>query len=55
MQWTKVIFAGLMEVVWVIGLTHSHLLYQWILTIALISLSFWMMVSASRILPVGTV
>ncbi|PWZ93657.1 QacE family quaternary ammonium compound efflux SMR transporter, partial [Staphylococcus pseudintermedius] len=47
--------AGLMEVVWVIGLTHSHLLYQWILTIALISLSFWMMVSASRILPVGTV
>lgn len=37
MQWTKVIFAGLMEVVWVIGLTHSHLLYQWILTIALIS------------------
>lgn len=55
MQWTKVIFAGLMEVVWVIGLTHSHQLYQWILTIAIISLSFWMMVSASRVLPVGTV
>ncbi len=55
MQWAKVVIAGLLEVVWVIGLNHSYHFYQWVLTIALIGLSFWMMVSASNHLPVGSV
>ncbi|ARJ50453.1 DMT family transporter [Staphylococcus lutrae] len=55
MQWIKVILAGFIEVIWVIGLTHVHHFYQWLLTIAIICLSFWMMLSASRVLPVGTV
>ncbi|WP_210125170.1 SMR family transporter [Staphylococcus sp. GDY8P85P] len=55
MQWLKVIFAGLIEVVWVIGLSNAHNFVTWLFTLIFIGLSFYLMISASRHLPVGTV
>ncbi|MBI5974599.1 DMT family transporter [Staphylococcus canis] len=55
MQWLKVFVAGIVEVFWVIGITHSTHWYQWLLTLLCIGFSFWMMLSASKYLPVGTV
>lgn len=55
MQWLKVFTAGIVEVFWVIGITHSTHLYEWCFTLLCIIFSFWMMLSASKHLPVGTV
>lgn len=54
-EWTKVILAAILEVFWVIGLTHSNNLFQWTLTIFLIVASNYLMVSATSKLPTGTV
>lgn len=54
-EWIKVILAAVLEVFWVIGLTHSNNLFQWALTILLISVSNYLMISATSKLPTGTV
>lgn len=53
-EWMKVLAAALLEVFWVIGLTHSDTIIQWILTILLIVLSNYLMISATNKLPTGT-
>ena len=55
MQWLKVILAGLIEVVWVVGLDNAHNFLTWLFTLVFLSLSFYLMLSASNHLPVGTV
>ncbi|UDI77674.1 QacE family quaternary ammonium compound efflux SMR transporter [Staphylococcus taiwanensis] len=55
MQWLKVIFAGLIEVVWVVGLNNAHDIKTWLFTLIFIALSFYLVISASKYLPVGTV
>ena len=55
MQWLKVILAGLIEVIWVIGLNNAHNFVTWLFTLVFIALSFYLMISASKQLPVGTV
>lgn len=55
MQWLKVILAGIVEILWVTSLDHAHSLATWILTLILIALSFYLVISASKFLPVGTV
>ena len=55
MQWLKVILAGLIEVIWVIGLNNAHIFVTWLFTLVFIALSFYLMISASKQLPVGTV
>ena len=54
MQWLKVILAGLIEVIWVIGLNNAHN-FVTVIYISFIALSFYLMISASKQLPVGTV
>lgn len=54
-EWTKVILAAGLEIFWVIGLTHSSTITQWMLTISLIILSNYLMISATSALPTGTV
>lgn len=54
-EWTKVLVAGIFEVGWVIGLKHASTLVEWGLTILAIFFSFYLMISASQKLPVGTV
>lgn len=55
MQWLIVILAGLIEVIWVIGLNNAHNFVTWLFTLVFIALSFYLMISASKQLPVGTV
>ncbi|GIQ71513.1 QacE family quaternary ammonium compound efflux SMR transporter [Xylanibacillus composti] len=53
--WISVIIAALFEVCWVIGLKHASHLWEWAGTAVAIVISFYLMIRASRYLPVGTV
>lgn len=54
-NWLKVVIAGVFEVGWVVGLKHSTTPLTWGLTLVAIFFSFYLMISASEELPVGTV
>ena len=53
--WFQVIMAAFLEMFWVIALTHSTTTLQWITTVVLIVLSNYLMISATKTLPTGTV
>jgi len=53
--WLSVIIAATFEVGWVIGLKHANNLWEWGATAVAILFSFYLMIRASRYLPVGTV
>lgn len=57
MAWTLLIFAGLLEVVWAIGLKYTHgftrLVPSVITAVAMIA-SIFLLANAMKILPVGT-
>lgn len=54
-EWIKVVGAALFEVMWVIGLKHASTIWEWLITVVAIIISFYVIVSASAKLPVGTV
>ncbi|MCQ6558572.1 DMT family transporter [Paenibacillus mendelii] len=54
-DWLKVIIAALFEVGWVIGLKHADSFLEWGGTAVAIFVSFYLMITASRHIPVGTV
>ncbi|MEW9670006.1 multidrug efflux SMR transporter [Ammoniphilus sp. 3BR4] len=54
-DWIFVVLAGFFEFIWVTGLKHSNTLWEWIGTIAAIYISFYVLIRASKRLPVGTV
>jgi paired small multidrug resistance pump len=54
-NWVKVIIAAIFEVLWVIGLKHADGIWEWTGTIIAIYISFYLMIMASKHLPVGTV
>ncbi|BCU53001.1 paired small multidrug resistance pump [Staphylococcus auricularis] len=54
-QWLKVVLAGICEILWVVGLTHSTNWIMWAITFILIGLSFYLVINTSKHLPVGTV
>lgn len=47
--------AGGLEVVWVSGLKHSDVWWQWVITIASIVFSFKVFLDSAAKLPIGTV
>lgn len=53
--WLSVLIAALFEVTWIIGLKHANEVWEWSVTIVAIIVSFYLMIMASRSLPVGTV
>jgi paired small multidrug resistance pump len=53
--WVSVIIAAIFEVGWVVGLKHASNLWEWAGTAIAIFVSFYLMIMASRTLPVGTV
>ncbi|MEB6243245.1 SMR family transporter [Staphylococcus gallinarum] len=55
MQWFKVILAGLIEVLWVTGLNVANSVWSWLAVIIIIGISFFLVISACKALPVGTV
>ena len=52
MNWIKIIIASIFEVGWVIGLTHATTGLEWMLTIIAIFLSFYLLIDASKMLPI---
>ncbi|MBA1353583.1 DMT family transporter [Staphylococcus cohnii] len=55
MQWLKVIVAGIIEILWVTGLNTADSFLSWAGTIIILILSFYLVISACKSLPVGTV
>ncbi len=55
MAWVYVILAGLLEIFWVMCLKHGGSLLSWTITIAAISVSFYLLFLSYKKLPVGTV
>ncbi len=57
MAWVVLVLAGLLEVVWAVGLKHSEgfsRLWPSVFSIVTMLLSFWLLGLAMRTLPVGT-
>lgn len=54
-HWMKVFVAAFFEVCWVVGLNHADSVLTWAGTIVAIVISFYLMITAGRTLPVGTV
>ncbi|OZI73989.1 quaternary ammonium compound efflux SMR transporter SugE [Bordetella genomosp. 12] len=57
MTWIILIFAGLFEVVWAVGLKYTHgfsRLGPSIITVAGMLVSFWLLATAMKTLPLGT-
>ena len=57
MAWALLVVAGLLEVVWAIGMKYSEGLTRLVpsvVTIVAAFLSFWLLAAAMKVLPVGT-
>ncbi len=57
MAWPLLILAGLFEVAWAIGLKYSDGFtrpFASVLTLTAMSISFWLLATAMKTLPVGT-
>ena len=54
-HWLKVFIGAFFEIIWVSGLKNADSFWMWLITLAAICISFYMMIDASRYLPVGTV
>ncbi len=55
LKWLKVILAGLVEIIWVTGLNNADSIFSWLFTLIFIILSFYLVINATKSLPVGTV
>lgn len=55
LKWLKVILAGLVEIIWVTGLNNADSILSWLFTLIFIILSFYLVINATKSLPVGTV
>lgn len=54
MRWLKVILAGIVEIVWVTCIKNADSILSWSITLLMIALSFALVISACKTLPVGT-
>ncbi|WP_424236682.1 DMT family transporter [Bhargavaea ginsengi] len=55
MAWLYVFFAAVVEVFWVVGLTHSDSILEWSGTAVAIIFSFYFIIRACEQIPSGTV
>lgn len=53
-NWALVIIAGIIEILWAMGLKYSDSLLTWTGTVVLILLSFIVLIEATKKVPVGT-
>ena len=57
MAWFLLVLAGVLEIVWAIGLKHTEgftKLWPSVVTIAAMVASFWLLAQAVRTIPIGT-
>ena len=53
-KWSLVYLAGIAEILWVVGLKHADIWYEWCGTILFILLSFFLLMAAAKVLPTAT-
>ncbi|WP_211747230.1 multidrug efflux SMR transporter [Paenibacillus sp. Marseille-Q4541] len=53
-NWLKVLIAVFFEIGWAAGLKHAQNFWEWGATGVAIFLSFYLLISATKVLPVGT-
>ncbi|AWE07565.1 QacE family quaternary ammonium compound efflux SMR transporter [Lysinibacillus sp. 2017] len=53
--WILVLLAGLIEIIWAMGLKYATSIWMWAGVVALIVLSFYILIIATEKLPVSTV
>lgn len=53
--WLLVLLAGIIEIIWAMGLKYASSIWMWAGVIALIVLSFYILIIATEKLPVSTV
>lgn len=54
-NWIYVLLAGVVEIIWVMGLKHASNLWEWLGTQVAIIASFYLIIESAKRLPVGTV
>ncbi len=54
-HWITLLLAAILEVAWVIGLAHAYSVWTWSITVILIILSNYLMITVAQLLPTGTV
>lgn len=54
-NWSYVVIAGLLEIIWATGLKYADSWYAWLGTFIVIYLSFVVLLKATEALPVATV
>lgn len=54
-EWWLVVLAGIIEIIWVSGLKHATLWWEWLITLIAILISFKVLLQAAEKLPLGTV
>lgn len=54
-NWIFIILAGIIEVLWAIGLKYSNSIIDWIVVAILITISFFLLSQAIKKVPVATV
>lgn len=53
--WVLVVLAGIVEIIWVVGLKHADSVVTWGITVAAIIASFYFLLTAMTHLPSSTV
>lgn len=54
-EWLKVVVASFFELIWVTGLAHANNFFEWLITAVAVVISFYLLTSAVKKLPIGTV
>jgi paired small multidrug resistance pump len=54
-SWIYIFIGVVFEVIWVIGFKHADNWVSWAATVAALAISFYLIITASTKLPVGTV
>ncbi|MFD1471699.1 DMT family transporter [Companilactobacillus mishanensis] len=53
-SWLEIFIGAILEVVWVSAMKHNHSIGSFVLVIAILILSFYLMIDASKNIPAGT-
>ncbi|WP_125768169.1 DMT family transporter [Companilactobacillus furfuricola] len=53
-SWLEILLGALLEVVWVSAMKHVHSIVGILIVVAIIILSFYLMIDASKNIPAGT-
>ncbi|CAD2072307.1 DMT family transporter [Phocicoccus pinnipedialis] len=52
--WLKLLTASILEIGWVVGITHSDSIFDWSITIVALIICFYLLISSTLVLPVGS-